>query len=603
MKKGKQEDEAKDSKIVTEPKYSKPKILLIDLPPTVAEELRKIGFNASWGTFGSPYRVERGDSYSPVIAKADLPNYSEQEVIIIDLSPPEEEDGPAGDKMTSNGEYDWWAKESAGKIDPRPRVMAHVREDFGRILNHGGLFVIFAAPRSEQDILLAKRDRYSNSLVDGEKIKADNWSFLSILNEENLVAEFDSGYEITINDCEGSLLEFLRENLKNAHYIATVRPRYQSDEKSWKSLVLNKYGHSVGRLFIPEDHKARILILPQLQKNTETIIKLVKQVLPEISPHLFPDMEGQKWVHRPEYEHLKVLEIISKKDKIKQEAENQAKELDTEILAESQKLDFLHGILTQTGEELVKSVKKALEFIGFAKVDEIDEIERRRLKQEDLQIHKGNFVLLVEVKGLSGFPRQNDTLQVAKYIARRRKQLKHKEINGVSIINHQRNLPPLDRDQKNVFTDEQIDDAKSFDFTVLTTWDLFRLIRGMMKWGWDSRSIQRLFWTVGRMPCLPTIYEPIGKVRHYYDDIGVITVEISNAGLNIGQRIGYATESEFLEEDVISLELNNEKIEMAEPGQEIGLKTVYSKEQLRKNTPVYVLRNFVEAKSSGSRGS
>ena len=86
-------EKEKPSKKAT-PKYQKPKILLIDLPDTVLDGVRSAGFNASAGTFGSPYKVARSDSYVPVIPEARLPNYTEQEIIIIDLTPPETIDSP-----------------------------------------------------------------------------------------------------------------------------------------------------------------------------------------------------------------------------------------------------------------------------------------------------------------------------------------------------------------------------------------------------------------------------------------------------------------------------------------------------------------------------
>jgi hypothetical protein len=61
-------DKQKPSKKDT-PKYQKPKILLIDLPDSVLDSVRSAGFNASAGTFGSPYKVELSDSYQPVIYK------------------------------------------------------------------------------------------------------------------------------------------------------------------------------------------------------------------------------------------------------------------------------------------------------------------------------------------------------------------------------------------------------------------------------------------------------------------------------------------------------------------------------------------------------
>jgi hypothetical protein len=48
--------------------------------------------------------------------------------------------------------------------------------------------------------------------------------------------------------------------------------------------------------------------------------------------------------------------------------------------------------------------------------------DARAAKQEDLQILEASPTLLVEVKGLAGFPREDDTLQVVKYIPIRMKE-------------------------------------------------------------------------------------------------------------------------------------------------------------------------------------
>lgn len=134
-------------------KYQKPKILLIDLPVACIDYVQSAGFNVSTGTFGSPYKVKLGDEYRPVIGEPSLPNYTEQEIIFVDLTPPETIDAPKGEKVTSEGENDWWAKCSRGEIDPRPIFMVAARRHFDRILKHGGLFVIFAQPRLLQKLV------------------------------------------------------------------------------------------------------------------------------------------------------------------------------------------------------------------------------------------------------------------------------------------------------------------------------------------------------------------------------------------------------------------------------------------------------------------
>ena len=100
-------------------KYAKPKILLIDLEKDVETTLTKEGYNIVTGTFGKPYKVPKDSSYLPVIVNASLPNYTEQEVVIIDLMPNEIAPQAEGERSAPLGELDWWVKCSAGVIDPR----------------------------------------------------------------------------------------------------------------------------------------------------------------------------------------------------------------------------------------------------------------------------------------------------------------------------------------------------------------------------------------------------------------------------------------------------------------------------------------------------
>jgi hypothetical protein len=312
----KDKEKEKPSKKFT-PNYQRPKILLIDLPETVLNSVRSAGFNASAGTFGSPYKVELGDGYQPVIHKAYLPNYTEQEIIIIDLTPSETLDSPEGEKVTSEGENDWWAKCSRGEIDPRPRAMCIVQNAFDRTFDHGGLFVIFAQPRLRQDLVLThvyhSRLHYGVPELSTEsKINADNWSFLSILSPGYFEIKSDSGEEISVPGYDSQLFHFLRETVRNARYTATFNPRYEM-KKNWIPILSNKFAGFVGGLVKPEDSKGRVLILPQISKKPEAIVTLLREVLPDISPHLFPHIEGSRWVERDEYELDSVLKYKAEK--------------------------------------------------------------------------------------------------------------------------------------------------------------------------------------------------------------------------------------------------------------------------------------------------
>lgn len=572
------------------PKYLKPKILLIDLSATVLEKVRAAGFNASTGSFGSPYKVEVSDSYQPVVCKAILPNYTEQEVIFIDLTPPNTIDGPEGDKMTSVGENDWWAKCNAGEIDPRPRIMLMVKDAFDRIFHHGGLFVIFAEERLYQKLVWAKNP-FGNFHIDSE-LHFDNWSFLSILSPDNLEIESDFGEEINIPNYDFPIFNFLKRNIKDARYTATFNPTYRI-KSNWLAIANNKFGSCIGGLIVPDDSKGRILIIPQTSKKPETIVTLLNEILPDISPHLFPHVEGARWVERDEYELEQVLNYKADKIKVQQNAERELEDIDKKILEERAKYGFLHRMISQTGTDLVKSVKLCLGFIGFKQILDVDEqIQNQNIptqRQEDLQVHDKSPTLLLEVKGISGLPREDDTIQIVKYVSRRMKEWKRIDVHGVSIINHQRNLPALERDNENVFTEPQIQDAKNNDFTLLTTWDLFLLIKGMLKWGWPLETIQELFYKSGRMSRIPGIYKPLGTIVNYWEEIGVVGIQVSSDKLHKGERIGYITPEGHLEEEVLSLQVDKQDIEEAIPGQMVGIKTMYPKNLLRKGSAVCIV--------------
>ena len=183
-------------------KYARPKILMVDMDDPSFRMLLKEGYNVSNGSFGRPYIVPKGSNYRPVIVKASLPNYTEQEIIIVDLAAGYPSPEPNGEKHKPMEELDWWAKCSDGVIDPRPRAMAMVQNEFNRIFENGGTFVVFADIRDKQEIVHA----WSGGRLHIEcEIPYDNWSFLPMLSQLHVTA--DHGEEISpIKDKKASPL-------------------------------------------------------------------------------------------------------------------------------------------------------------------------------------------------------------------------------------------------------------------------------------------------------------------------------------------------------------------------------------------------------------
>jgi hypothetical protein len=215
------------------------------------------------------------------------------------MAPPETVEGPEGEKVTSWGEMDWFAKASTGIIDPRPRVMTWLRNDSDRILKSGGVFVLFADARHRQNMVLAAvtTDGFRDFCV-REAIEEDNWSILSVLSQHHLKVESDYGTEIKVTEGLGLLTSFLRRHLEGATFSATLHPLYPLTQK-WNGpiffpLATSKFGGTVAGVLLPrEKGEGFVLILPQLEDKEGAVVDLIQTVLPEILPRLFPDHEGE----------------------------------------------------------------------------------------------------------------------------------------------------------------------------------------------------------------------------------------------------------------------------------------------------------------------
>lgn len=587
-------------------KYQKPKILLVDLPENALTRLQAAGLNARAGSFGRPYLVgDRGD-YVPVIPNGQLPNYDEQEIVVIDLSDPEpleEEQQPQGGVSNHPGYY---LSGSPRIVDPRP-LLSWMWSNLGdRILEHRGLFVIFAHFRSKYTYYLGETDSYSARLSSSAPIVTDNWSFLSSTSHRKFTFDLDMGTEVFLADEDFVISDLLRKHLKGISFSTSIRTEYRTRPEDglpcFCPLLVSKYDEVVGGALFLCGSRGTVLILPQIDDKPGFLEELFQGVLPATHPHLFPEHEGERWVHRSEYEHPAVMSLHAHKLEIQRNAKEAEAVVEREIEKERTRLGFLHGLLTKTGGELVADVKTALEFVGFQQVIDVDAAETGRAnQQEDLQIMDREPALLVEVKGLTWLPREANTLQVTKFVLRRMREWRPSDVHGITLVNHQKGLLPLERDNQNVFTVAQIGDAEANGTGLMTTWDLFRLIRGMELWGWEPGVIQVVFYQKGRIGLLPGHYRPLGKIAHFYPKVKVGDQEVRVASvqldgelsLRVGDTVGYVLPGGFEEERVGSLQVDHEKFEEAKPGQKVGYVTRMERSDLPDGTAVYLIGSAV----------
>ena len=76
----------------------------------------------------------------------------------------------------------------------------------------------------------------------------------------------------------------------------------------------------------------------------------------------------------------------------------------------------------------------------------------------------------------------------------------------------------------------------------------------------------------------------VGKVSHYFTKIGVAVIEITDGSIKVGDEIHFKGHTSDFKQKVTSMQIEQDKIEMAEPGQSIGMKV---NEPVRANDLVY----------------
>jgi hypothetical protein len=572
------------------PKFPRPKILAIDAPD-VADQLSAAGYAAVKGTFGTPLLVEREAGYRALKLDATLPNYTEQEIVIVDLAGPEARDAAEDDlHQPARGVKALWAQTAYGLIDPRPPMMHFYRSEFDRIYDHGGIFVVFAHEQVGARYLLASHEYGGLDRYNSEEFNASNWDVTSALG--NLTVGADHGREIELADNGFAEQLGIGAFLRSASFSCAVKP-HTWISKRWATFATSKYGEPVSGMLgpDPEEGGGWVFVLPRIERRADLVRQLVEDVLPNLAPQLFPHAERQRWTRRREYELPEILAVRDEITTVEEAARIRVRELEERIEQERQRSGYQHELLTATGDELVTAVITALKALGFDDVRDVD-AEREAAddqgpKREDVHILDADVPVLIEVKGIGGLPREADTLQVVKYLAPRMRDWKRTDLKGLAIVNHQRNVPALDREHDHVFQDDVLTNADEQGFGLLTTWDLFRLVRDYVALGWRHDQVAALFTTPGRIRPVPAHYKHIGYVDGFWEQAEAIGIRLEQGPLNADDRVAYELPVQFVEEDVSSLQLDGQPVQSTTQGTHVGVRTGLDRQQARKGVRVY----------------
>jgi len=164
-------------------------------------------------------------------------------------------------------------------------------------------------------------------------------------------------------------------------------------------------------------------------------------------------------------------EIPEIKEQLKELAfiRNEIKKHQRRLKSLNIKYDFLYNIIKigSTGVLLEESLRKYFLAIGYKNVVHTGKDN----KKADIEIRYGNKVILIECKGIiRPTPSEAEVLQISKF--KHRINEPGKRIFGIFIVNHD-NKKIFRTRNKNPFDDQKNEDAKSGEYGLITTVDLF----------------------------------------------------------------------------------------------------------------------------------
>lgn len=562
-------------------KYPKPKILLVDMPEACAVALEDAGFNIHKGTFGRPYKVKRCDSLACAsIGDEDLPNIDEQEILIANALFDEPFD-TTNSYEPGEGVSALWQSCKYGVIDPRPIAMEGAQRALSRMLEGGGLAIVFAGSRYQHRYWKgADLDRLPSSR--GDAFDLSNWSFLSELNAIRSLSVSGNEIEFTRN----GLAQVLARASTNAEYLCTLSPGPRQ-EKRWLSLAKNKYGECVAAAITTSGDALQLIVLPRMPHFHEIIVEVIRDWCPRWRPKLFPHLVGTQWLYHERYDLPLVTNMRMEIERVQSEAAERVALLERQIEEARQANPDWYTLLTGTGDELVDAVIRTLGLLGFQNVADVDaEADAKgEQRREDIQIRDTVPVLIVDVKGVNGKCEDAEATQSEKHALMRAKEFAG-NVKPLTIMNPERNLPPHERDPS-PFRLEIVENAKQTALGLMTTWDLFRLLRNKEANGWSNEVIQPVFYRTGRIEPIPEHYTEVGSIVGLWKEaLGIVP----SVRIEKGCRMAIEAGDLFQEVDAGSLMVDGKEVAAADIGSNCGIACKDASKRFRKGMRVFLVR-------------
>jgi hypothetical protein len=452
-------------------------------------------------------------------------------------------------------------------FDPRPFASHMLKIELDSIGDRKHLLVVFSSENYKVDYQLIERtnDRY----------RSDETKTYSIYDFSNNIPTLSPkfGKEIIVSEMGSGLKKLFEKYKVNSTFNQTFsHPTiwetngYKNDEKYFPFMT-NMSGEIVS--YAESDGFRNLIILPQIKDKTNFLIEFFEKIAPSIYPELFPSSTTVNWREQKEYWLPQHSQLLQEKSNIQKDYETKLVNCDAKIEANKDKYSFLHNILTETGDKLVTSIIEYLKWLGFDSVIDYDKRSNSTILEEDIQVELSNGLLVIECKGINTTSKDEDCSQVYKIKNRRREERGKFDVFALYIVNHQRQLPPLNR-RNPPFSEHQVQDAKNDKRGLLSTWKLFCLYSDIEKGILTKEEARKLILNFGLVDFRPKDLVFISKPVELFKDNTVCIVNIENLLLTVNDELLVEKNGKFEKAKIKSIQDNGVPLTHASIG-EFGL--------------------------------
>jgi hypothetical protein len=554
----------------------RPRICCIDIGDDIVEALKKTGANVHTGTLGSKIKVPKNNKREQhqVLLNFEFPNnLHEFDIVIIDLNNSKTIEYKPEDHVrevhTGKTSISFLTCYPETLFDPRPMGSYILNTELSKITNREFLVIAFTCSSYEID--------YETVLINEGYAERQGTERLNIYSFWNYVpiSVQKMGKELTVQKVNADFQSFLEKYKIEAEYNQTFHHptkwtgvKSEPDER-YVPLFTDLNNDIVS--YLEASGHNNLILLPQLKDKRNFLLEFLSRIGPSFYPSLFPFSTAFNWKTEEEYWLPKHAQLLNEKENIEKEFQRQISESEAKILNNLAKYSFLHEIISETGDNLTNALIKYLKWLGFEDVEHYDgKNPNSKVLEEDIQVKLDAGLLIIECKGIGGTSTDADCSQISKIKHRRSKERRAFDVYALYIVNHQRYLPPLKR-QNPPFTEHQIQDAINDERGLLTTWQLFNLYFDIEKGVITKEEARKLLLNYGFIEFKPTdlvyVYEP----TEIFNDGKVCIVTIDGIKLSIGDELFIEKHGKFEKAKIIGIHENGSPLETSSKG-ELGLK-------------------------------